>query len=103
MLHNAGSLASRFRRHGGIDSFVRAVMSMDNLAAALVCSMIPKLQQMEASCTREYYSPGQRGDWGLIMYLLSGWGEFQGRDGGKCARNCPFIESFPFLSDCVGP
>ena len=47
MLHNAGSLASRFRRHGGIDSFVRAVMSMDNLAAALVCSMISNFNRWE--------------------------------------------------------
>ena len=78
MLHNAGSLVPRLRRHSGIDFFVRAVMSMNNLAAALVCSMIPKLQQMEASSTREYYSPGQRGDWGLIMYLFEWVGRVAG-------------------------
>ena len=37
-----------------------------------------KLQQMEASSTREYYSPGQRGDWGLIMYLFEWVGRVAG-------------------------
>ena len=42
------------------------------------------------------YAPGQRGS-GVIVTRLFEWGgeNLQGRDGGKCALNCPFIESFP--------
>ena len=45
MLLNAGSLVSRIGGHGGIYSFGRAIESIVNLAAALVCSMTPISQQ----------------------------------------------------------
>ena len=53
MLLNAGSLVSRLGCHGGIDSFVRAIKSIANLAAALDYSMTHISQQKEASSTRE--------------------------------------------------
>ena len=32
---------------------------------------------------------------GVVTWLLSGGGEFQGRDRGRCALYCPFIEYPP--------
>ena len=99
---NADSLVSRLGSHGDINFFVRAFKLIDNLAAALVCSMIPMSQQKKPHPFASDYTPGQRRGWGSYI-LLSGGGDFQGRDRGRSALNCPFIESLPFLSCWAGP
>ena len=65
-------------------------------------SMIPITQQKKPHPFASDYTPGQRRGWGSYI-LLSGGGDFQGRDRGRSALNCPFIESLPFLSCWAGP
>ena len=74
MLLNADSLVSRRCSHGGIDSFVRAIKSIVNLAAALVCAMIPISQQKKPHLHASDYTPGQHRGWGSDVFVE--WGEF---------------------------
>ena len=85
---------SRFGGHDIIDSFVRAFKSVDNLAAALVCSMIPISTKRSLIHSRVNMLPDSVVV-GVVTWLLSGGGEFQGRDRGRCALYCPFIEYPP--------
>ena len=90
---NADSLVSRLGSHGDINFFVRAFKLIDNLAAALVCSMIPMSQQKKPHPFASDYTPGQRCGWG--SYTLLRGGDFQERDRGRCALNCPLLSPSP--------
>ena len=69
---NADSLVSRLGSHGDINFFVRAFKLIDNLAAALVCSMIPMSQQKKPHPFASDYTPGQRCGWGSYTLLRGG-------------------------------
>ena len=57
-------------------------------------SMIPITQQKKPHPFASDYTPGQRRGWGSYI-LLSGGGDFQGRDRGRCALNCPLLSPSP--------
>ena len=57
-------------------------------------SMIPITQQKKPHPFASDYTPGQRCGWGSYT-LLRGGGDFQGRDRGRCALNCPLLSPSP--------
>lgn len=56
-------------------------------------SMIPITQQKKPHPFASDYTPGQRCGWG--SYTLLRGGDFQGRDRGRCALNCPLLSPSP--------
>ena len=56
-------------------------------------SMIPISQQKKPHPFASDYTPGQRCGWG--GYTLLRGGDFQGRDRGRCALNCPLLSPSP--------
>ena len=103
MLLNAGSLASRPGGHGGIDSFVRAFKSIRHFGGGPCLFNDPYISTKRSLIYSRVFKLPDSVVIGVVTCLLSGGGEFQGGDRGRCVLHCPFIGSLFPLFCWVGP